>query len=304
MLSIFKLRIPHAAGIVGILFSVLLMALQDALVKASSADISLWQLFALRSVVAISILCVILKLTKQGHGTVRSLLNGWVLLRSSLLVAMYVGLYAVIPYIPLSTLAAGFYTGPIFIVIFTAIATHERVRMYERCAIGIGFLGVLLISKPTPDGISVLSLLPILSGAFYAAAAVMTRVKVHDVASADLAISLNVLLGVVGVFMVGALAMIDPLIDDHTHHLLIGWGPLAYGDLGLIVVLGIMLVAISISLAYAYRSAPPTIIASFDYGYLVFAGIFGFMLFDEIPTVTSVIGMLMIAGAGLAVLKR
>lgn len=304
MLSVFKIRVQYGAGIVGIVFSVFLMALQDALVKASSADISLWQLFALRSVFAVSILCVILKITAQAHGTAKNLLNRWVILRSSLLVGMYIGLYAVIPYIPLSTLAAGFYTGPIFIVIFTAIATREPVRMYERCAIGIGFLGVLLISKPTTDGMSVLSFLPILSGAFYAAAAVMTRVKVHDVAPLDLALSLNVLLGFVGFYMVGVLGMIDPSVGNHTHHLLIGWGPLAYEDLKLIAVLGVMLVAISISLAFAYRSAPPTIIASFDYSYLVFAGLFGFILFDEIPTISSIIGMLMIAVAGLAMLKR
>ena len=280
------------------------MALQDALVKVSSADISLWQLFALRSIVSVSILFVVLRMTANTRGAVKNLLNRWVLLRSSFLVAMYVGLYAVIPYIPLSTLAAGFYTGPIFIVIFAAIATGERVRLHERCAIGVGFLGVLLISKPTTDGISVLSLLPILSGAFYAMAAVMTRVKLHQIAPTDLSLSLNVLLGLAGFAMVAVLGMIDLPVDDNTHHLLVGWGALTRQNLGLIAVLGIMLVAISISLAFAYRSAPPKIIAGFDYSYLIFASIFGLLLFDEVPTAGTVIGMLLIVGAGLAMLKR
>lgn len=304
MLSIFKVRVQYGAGIVGIVFSVFLMALQDALVKATSADISLWQLFALRSVVAIPILFIILRVTWHGHHAVQSLLNGWVLLRSSLLVGMYIGLYAVIPYIPLSTLAAGFYTGPIFIVIFSAVATGERVGVYERCAIGIGFVGVLLISKPTIDGLNLLVLLPILSGACYALAAVMTRVKVHDVSPPDLALSLNVLLGMVGFLMVSILGVINPSVGDSTHHLLIGWGTLTHHDLLIVGLLGVMLVAISISLAFAYRSAPPTVIAGFDYSYLVFAGLFGFILFDEIPTPSSIMGMLMIAGAGLAMLRQ
>lgn len=304
MLSVFRIRVQYGAGIVGIVFSVFLMALQDALVKATSADISLWQLFALRSVVAVLILFVILNGTSRGNATFKSLSNGWVVLRSSLLVSMYIGLYAVIPYIPLSTLAAGFYTGPIFIVIFSAMATGERVGVYERCAIGIGFVGVLLISKPTIDGLNVLALLPILSGACYALAAVMTRFKVHDVAPSDLALSLNVLLGIVGFLMLSVLGIIGPSVEDSTHHLLIGWGALTHDDLLLVGLLGVMLVAISISLAFAYRSAPPAVIAGFDYSYLIFASMFGFILFDEIPTASSIIGMLLIAGAGLSMLRR
>lgn len=304
MASIFQIRVQYIAGVAGILFSVFLMALQDALIKHASAEISLWQLFALRSLVAVPILCLISKVTTNRYASIKSLLNGWVVLRSGLLVSMYVGLYAVIPYIPLSTLAAGFYTGPIFIVIFSAFMTGERVRVLDRFAIGTGFLGVLLISKPTTDGISVLSLLPVLSGIFYAAAAVITRAKLHDKAPTELALSLNVFLGMLGFLIVGVLGAMGLAVDENTHHLLLGWGALLPSDLGLIAVLGVMLVAISISLAFAYRSAPPPVIAGFDYSYLVFSGLFGFILFNEIPTASSIAGMLMITGAGLAMLKR
>lgn len=304
MISIFQIRVQYIAGVAGILLSVFLMALQDALIKHSSAEISLWQLFALRSLIAVPILCLISKAKTNRYATIQSLLNIWVLFRSGLLVSMYIGLYAVIPYIPLSTLAAGFYTGPIFIVIFSAFMTGERVRVFDRFAIGAGFLGVLLISKPTTEGTSALSLLPVLSGIFYAAAAVITRAKLHDKAPTELALSLNVFLGVLGFLMVGVLGGIDLTIEESTHHLFLGWGSLSPSDLGLIAVLGVMLVAISISLAFAYRSAPPAVISGFDYSYLVFSGLFGFILFNEIPTASSIAGMLMITGAGLAMLKR
>lgn len=304
MLSKLQIRGDYVAGVVGILISVFLMAFQDALVKLSSSDISLWQLFALRSLVAVPILCLISRMAARSLADIGNLLSGWLLLRSALLVGMYVCLYAVIPYIPLSTLAAGFYTGPIFIVIFSAVLTGERVRLIDRFAIGVGFVGVLLISKPSTEGISLLALLPVLAGVFYAAAAVMTRTKLHQKAPTELALSLNVLLGVVGFIIVGVSEGLDLGNAGNLHFMLVGWQPVAPTEMGIIVVLGVMLVAISITLAFAYRSAPPPVIAGFDYSYLIFSGVFGFLLFNEVPAASSILGMLMIAGAGMAMLKR
>jgi drug/metabolite transporter (DMT)-like permease len=304
MLLKLQVRGDYVTGVVGILISVFLMAFQDALVKLSSADISLWQLFALRSLFAVPILCLISRMTTRKFSEIGNLLGGWILLRSALLVGMYVCLYTVIPYIPLSTLAAGFYTGPIFIVIFSAVLKGERVRPIDRFAIGLGFVGVLLISKPSTEGISLLVLLPVLSGVFYAAAAVMTRTKLHHNGPTELALSLNILLGVVGFIIVGILDGFDLGNGGNLHFMLVGWQPLAPTDMGIIAVLGVMLVAISITLAFAYRSAPPPVIAGFDYSYLIFSGLFGFLLFNEVPAASSLLGMLMIAGAGMAMLKR
>lgn len=50
-------------------------------------------------------------------------------------------------------------------------------------------------------------------------------------------------------------------------------------------------------------SAPPFIIATFDYNYLIFMTAFGFILFSEVPDRQTVIGMLMIAGAGMMVVR-
>ena len=61
-------------------------------------------------------------------------------------------------------------------------------------------------------------------------------------------------------------------------------------------------VLIHLALAAAYQAAPAQRIASFDYCYLLFAVVWGLTLFGETPTPTTLVGMVLIAGAGLLVL--
>lgn len=58
----------------------------------------------------------------------------------------------------------------------------------------------------------------------------------------------------------------------------------------------------ALSLA-AYQSAPSAIIATFDYFYMIFATLFGSLVFSEMPDPPIIVGMLMIAGAGLVVAR-
>ena len=60
----------------------------------------------------------------------------------------------------------------------------------------------------------------------------------------------------------------------------------------------------SLVVSAAYQSAPSFIIATFDYTYLIFMTAFGFVLFSEVPDRQSVIGILMIVGAGMMVFRK
>ena len=71
----------------------------------------------------------------------------------------------------------------------------------------------------------------------------------------------------------------------------------------LVALMALLIVAITAGVAKAYQSAPPATIATFDYAYLIFAGVWGVLLFGETPAATTLIGMLVIAGAGLLVVR-
>ena len=75
-----------------------------------------------------------------------------------------------------------------------------------------------------------------------------------------------------------------------------GW--LAMGVLGIVIVVG------SLFSAIAYQNGPPSIVASFDYSYLVFSALWGLIIFAEVPDALTIVGMAMIAGAGLIAVTR
>jgi drug/metabolite transporter (DMT)-like permease len=95
------------------------MAFGDALVKHISADFTLPQIFVLRSLVAIPVLLGLLLFSHRPQD-IRPGSIGWVLLRSALLVLMWIFFCAALPILSLPVIAAAYYTGPLFIALLSA----------------------------------------------------------------------------------------------------------------------------------------------------------------------------------------
>lgn len=286
-----------------IVFAVFLMSLQDAVIKYASSDLTLWQLYVLRSLLALPVLVVIAGMKRNTMATLAASAGHWVTLRSCLLVVMYVSLYAAIPVLPLSTLAAGFYTGPLFIAILSAVLIGEPVRVRGWLAVAIGFSGVLLIIRPGTGDFSLLVMLPVLSGLFYALAAILTRDRCQHDTPVALAISLNLVLLVTGTVFSLALLVWQPTAAFFPPFLVGTWTAMTWREWGFVVVLAVLIVGIGVGLAAAYQAARPVIVATFDYSYLIFSTIFGFVLFAETPDLQTITGMGLIAVAGLVVVR-
>lgn len=284
------------SGIITILLTVFAMALTDAFVKFASADMTLWQIYVYRSVLALPILILL------GRGRVRPKAMGWVTVRSIALVAMYLAIYAAIPLLDLSVIAASFYTGPLFIVLLSAVFLREPVAATQWLAVALGFVGVLVVVQPNGGSFNALSLIPIIAAFLYAVAAVLTRAKCAEEAPAALAVSLNIALVVCG--GVASLWLVTfPSEHATSYPFLFGqWSALNMQTVGILVVMALLIVGISIGLARAYQSPRPQVIATFDYAYLIFAAFWGYLFFREVPGLWTVIGIAMIIGAGLLVL--
>ena len=76
---------------------------------------------------------------------------------------------------------------------------------------------------------------------------------------------------------------------------------MGFQEWGLMAFLGALSAAFFLGVARAYQIAPPQIIATFDYGYLVSAALWGFVFFSEEPDLMTVLGMILITLAGLLV---
>jgi drug/metabolite transporter (DMT)-like permease len=97
---------------------------------------------------------------------------------------------------------------------------------------------------------------------------------------------------------------LDPASAAAYPFLLGSWTPMGWTDWALMAFLGMLSAAFFLGVARAYQIAPPQIIGTFDYAYLVSAAIWGFVFFAEKPDALTLVGMALITVAALLVAKR
>jgi len=289
-------------GVATIVLTGAVVAFGDALVKHANASFSAWQLYVVRAAMALPLLFVVAWLARGAIGGMRPKAIGWVALRSLFLMMMWLAYYVALPNLSLPVLAAGYYAGPLFMVLLSALLVREPVGPRRWLAVLIGFAGVLVVLRPGTDAFSFLTVMPVLAGFFYAVAAIVTRARL--VAENPLVLSLGLNLGFL-VFGVSASALLVLLpappadLAADQPFLLGPWVALGLREYGYIAVLAVIAVATGFSVAKAYQSGPPAIIGTFDYIYLVWAAFWSFLFFDVLPDRMTILGMFMIAGAGM-----
>ncbi len=287
--------LSETRGILTILATVFAMALADAVVKLSSATLPLWQIWVLRSALTVPVLLL------MARDYVRPAGLPWVILRSVLLVLMYLGIYAALPLLDLSVIAAALYTGPLFITGLTALALGHRIARLQGLAMLGAFLGVLIILRPLASGFTALALLPVGAAFLYALAAILTRAKLAAIPAVTLALWLNLACLLAG--GAAGFAIHAGLVPPVDYPFLFGrWHGMTPRDWQTVAALAILMIGIGIGLARAYQSPRPQIIATLDYAYLIFAAVWGYVFFGEIPDLPTCIGIALIVAAGLAVL--
>src|SRR5436305_6795129 len=113
-------------GIATIVAAVAAMSFQDGMVKYVSAGMPLWQIYVLRSLLALPILLALLRFRRRPL-PIRPTSPGWAFLRSLLLVTSYIAFYASLPLLSLSVAAAAVYTAPLFITLLSALWLRDPV---------------------------------------------------------------------------------------------------------------------------------------------------------------------------------
>jgi drug/metabolite transporter (DMT)-like permease len=292
-------------GVALIVGSVFLMSFGDALIKYNSASFTAWQIFALRSAIVVPILVALMLILAPGESLIpRS--PGWVCLRSALLVLMWIAYYAALPMISLSAAAVAFYTAPLFMALLSRPLTGEPVGPARWLGIVLGFVGVLIVLRPGGDTFSPAAMLPMLAAVFYALAAIITRARCADERPLVLALGLNLGLLAAGLVASIGLSLLPPTAASvAAHPFLFGpWATMGGREWGLMALLALLMVAFGTGVAMAYQIAPAAVIGTFDYTYVLFAVVWSYVLFAERPDAVAVLGLLLIAAAGILVAGR
>jgi len=292
-------NLPLAVSV--IVFTVFALSLGDALIKFTSNNFVLWQIFILRSVIAIPCL-VLFMLFRAGALLYFPTSLSWTAIRSLLLVSMWVIYYIALPHVQFSVAAAAYYTLPIFITLFSAALTGDKVSGLKWVAVGLGFIGVLLILKPNTNAFNWYALLPLLSAVLYALAMILTRTKCRDEQPLVLALALNITF-----VLVGAIAawFVSGLADEMRQGFVLGeWNPMGSAQWLSMTLLATAVLIGSVGTVIAYQNAPSSVIGIFDFAYVGFAVLWSVVFFDELPDAFSMLGIALIVLSGLLSLKQ
>ena len=293
-------RIPFSV------LAVMLMSIQDALINFLGSDIGLWQIFVVRGLLMSLMVLGFAQVVGKAGLALRTALRPWVALRSLLYGLMFVLFYASLTFLDLAQVATLFYTSPIFILLLSALLLNERVGARGWLAVLISFVGVVLIFRPSIQGFDLRMLIPIASGFCYALSAIIVRKKCVDEAPLSLISSLTFVMlaiGFVGSLGVSAMGL---SIEQKALQpfLLNGWTQVDRSSLVLIGSLAVMMLGSTYFLVKAYQLSLPSVVAPFDYCYLLFAVLWGLLIFGQLPDSTTLGGMALVIMGGLLALTR
>ncbi len=283
-----------------------MMSVQDALFKHFSNDLSLWQIYSLRGLIALPLFFILALIQGQHKNLWGHALRKWSLVRALFMTLMLTSFYAAIPFLSLSTIAAGFYTSPVFVTLLSAFALREPVGSRGWIASFMGFSGVLFILQPGGDAFTFWTVVPVLGGFFYALSNITTRSKCQNEPVTALSLSVSLVLLLMGIVMSVVILLWQP-VDELTSrfpYLLSNWSEVSQLNWLIITLLAALLVGIGMALAGAYQAARPSTVATFDYSYLIFAALWDYLFFATIPSVLTAFGMMLIICAGLLVTRR
>lgn len=189
------------------------------------------------------------------------------------LTAMY-GFFYAIAHLKLSNAMVFTYSSPIFIPLIAWLFLKEKVTQSMLLAAAIGFIGVLCVAKPDSGLFNLMSLIG-LSASFLAAMAFVTVRALTQTEPPE---------RIVFYFcLIGTLISMVPMFWH--------WRPYTLTELGYLIAAGLLANTSQLFLSNAYKLAPAGQIGPVNYIAIFFAGLWGFIFWQEVPDLYSLLGL-------------
>ena len=300
-----KTRSATTTGILSLVAGITVFSVQDLILKKLSGDYPLQQAMVIRSLTALPFLTLIVWWFDGRLSTITT--PGWrkMLARGLLAFTAYTAYYMGLAALPIATTVALYFTAPLFITLAAALILRERISTAAATAVLAGFVGVVLMVRPGADNLGWAALLPIAGAAGYALAMVLARPLGRTETAAAMAFWGNICflgcaLSLTAIFGSGAYeGASDPALAFLTR----GWVSPPPLDLALMAACG-LIAAIGLTLlTHAYRIAPSASVAPFEYTYMFFGVLWGWLFWSEMPRPAGWVGISIIIAAGLYVIR-
>jgi len=306
MTTLITTRRSNLIGAAYALAAVMCFSLNDVGFKFLSGDYALHQVVFIRAVVALLAFgCLIMPfaggiLVLRTHRPVVHIVRGLCVVSANM--CLFLGLAA----LPIADATAIFFVSPLVITVASVLFLRETVGPRRWAAIGVGFLGVLVIVKPGTAAFQAASLLPVAAAFLYAVLNILARRFGGSESAPTMAVYIQLTFVVASALF--GLALGDGRFAGTGHpsleFLFRAWAWPDPGDYPILILLGVSGMLGGLCISQAYRLSEAAFAAPFEYASMPLAIMWGVTVFGTWPDATAWIGIALIVGSGLYLLWR
>ena len=292
-------------GIFFILIAMIVFSVQDGIMKHIYNFVSLYEIYLIRTVVSFVLILLFLIITKKPI----VFKSQYPLLTFTRVILFFFGFssfYVSLTVLPLGTATALFFVTPFLITIFAHFFLKEEIGLRRWSAVVVGFIGVYVTLNPDFSNFNYLSLLPILCALCYSLSMIIIK-KTSDkdsVYTQTFTFYIGaIIISIIFYFIIG-----DGQynVSDHpaSQFIFREWFVDFNSNILLMTATGVTATIAFLFLFTAYSIASPAVVSPFEYSILFWSPLVGWLYFDEIPSLNTVIGILIIVSSGVYIFMR
>jgi len=304
MFSIAHLN-PNIQGILFLVTGMFVFSFQNIAIKSISDSYALLEIVVIRSLSALP--CALLLYRYEGgRGLPKTSRLMEEFIRGFLLFLSYNAFYMGVASLPLADAAAIRFSSPLFLTFFSVVILGEIVGLRRWIALMAGFTGVLLIVQPGSANFNIGTLFVLVATVLYTLSAIMTRRLKTTESSATMTYYGTLVYLCSGLILSPVVLSIGEMPDAHPSmaFLLRAWTIPTPIDMSIIIALGLIWSTGVYCVARAYSLALASVAAPFEYTTLPINIMWGYLLWQEIPTWSTWIGSLLTVATGIYILYR
>lgn len=275
-----------ARGIAYMALAMLLLTIGDALTKWVGSHLPVGQVVFFRALF-IFIPTFAIVATSGGLATLRVRDRRGVGIRALFYTCATALISTSMILLPLADAVALLFAGPLFVTALATPMLGEYVGWRRWTAVCVGFAGVLIMLRPTPDAIQMIAIVPIVAALFSALRDVTTRrISATETSNAIMFWSNTVLLCV----SAGSAAF--------------GWKPMTFADLWQLALMGTIVGIAHWVMIEAYRLGEAAVVSPFKYTGIVWGALLGYLFWGTVPDAFILAGGALVVASGLYILHR
>ena len=189
--------------------------------------------------------------------------------------------------LPLAVVVSLSYAAPLFITILSIFLLGEKVGIFRWIAVLIGFVGVLVISEPGFNEVNYLYILPII----FCIGMAFVTITIRKLSTSEP-------VWLISIFFTLTITFVSLFTIPF------GWVLPNFKDFILLALIGVTGGGANLLLTQSYKLSEVSLVAPLKYLSLIFAILFGYLIWDEIPSYKNLVGAALVITASLIILRR